>query len=77
MAKAAYASIQVPTLIVQGSQDRTIEVRSAKYIYNNLSSPDKELHGVEGGGHMLLLEPVSAYVCSLVEHFISSRTGGN
>lgn len=77
IAKATYTRIQVPTLIVQGSQDRTIEVRSAKYIYNKLPAPDKELRVVEGGGHMLLLEPVSAHVCNLVEHFISSRTGGS
>lgn len=77
MAKATYAKIEIPTLVVQGSQDRTIEVRSANYIYNKLSAPKKELLMVEGGGHMLLLESASSYVCSRVKQFISSRTGGN
>lgn len=76
MAKAAYARIDVPTLVVQGSGDRTIEVRSAKYIYDKLSASDKELFVVEGGGHMLLLESTSPDICSKVEQFISSRTGG-
>lgn len=74
-AKAAYAGIEVPTLVVQGSADGTIEVRSAMYIYDKLSASDKELYIVEGGGHMLLLESASPQICSRVEQFISSRTG--
>jgi len=70
-------ALRVPALVVQGSADRTVEPRSADYIFAHLSAADKELFVVEGGGHMLLLGDASALVCNRVAHFISCRTGGN
>lgn len=70
-AKRTFAGIHVPSLVIQGNLDCTIQVRSANYIYNKLGASAKELFMVEGGAHMLLLEPVSAQVCAKVESFIS------
>jgi len=46
--------IQVPALIVAGSQDALTPVKYAQYVANQI--PDNELHVLEGAGHMVVME---------------------
>lgn len=75
LAKRALPAILVPTLVVQGEDDHTIEPRSAKSIFDALGTEDKELFFL-GCGHMVLLEASSMEVSKKVSDFILIRTGG-
>ena len=75
MCKTALPLVRVPTLVIQGDADRTIEPRSANYIYNGLGSTDKELVFVSGG-HMLLLESRRQEIHFRISEFIKTRIGG-
>jgi len=76
LSKSALAKVTIPALVVQGSADRTIEPRSAEYIFKQLGSQDKELFIVPDGSHMLLLESESEAVCNRIANFIFDRIGG-
>lgn len=75
LGKRVLPDITVPALIVQGEEDRTVEPRSANYIFDALGSSDKELVFVSGG-HMLLVEAQSKEVCCRISRFLEIRTGG-
>ena len=48
--------INVPSLILQSEIEHTVKPISAKYIYNKLSSKDKELVFYKKSGHILTLD---------------------
>jgi carboxylesterase len=73
--KQALSRVQVPALVVQGDSDRTVEPRSADYIFKALGSADKEFF-FTSGGHMLLLESRRQEICCRISEFIKTRTGG-
>lgn len=73
--KGALPHIKVPTLVIQGEDDRTIEPRSADYIFRHLGSADKVRFSVPGG-HMLLLGVQRQQICDKIYEFIKTRTGG-
>ncbi|MEL6392042.1 MAG: alpha/beta fold hydrolase [Bacteroidota bacterium] len=43
--------IDIPVLVAHGDADKRINISHARRIFKNLSSTDKELYIVEGGGH--------------------------
>ena len=73
--KRALKSITVPTLVVQGSEDRTIAPKSAHYIYKHLGTTKKMLHCFPGG-HLLLLGGESETICRRIGQYII-ETGGD
>lgn len=49
--ESVLGSINIPTLIVQGTCDDLVDSSTANYIYNNLSSSDKSIVMVDGVNH--------------------------
>ncbi|MGQ9547883.1 MAG: alpha/beta hydrolase [Roseiflexus sp.] len=47
--------VTVPTLVVQGRDDQTVDPRSAEQIVQRIGSVDRQLVWMEGYGHQLLL----------------------
>ena len=72
--KGTLRKVTVPALVVQGREDRTIEPRSAQYIFDNLGSAQKEIY-YSRGGHMLLAGEQSEEICRRIGEFIQERGG--
>jgi carboxylesterase len=45
--------ITLPTMIIQGTDDKTIDPSGANLLYAGISSETKELHIIEGGEHVI------------------------
>ncbi len=61
------ASIQVPTLIVHGSEDQVIDVAAARHLESEIANSQLKL--IEGVGHLILAEaPKVLY--SAIENFL-------
>ena len=48
--------VTAPTLILHSRQDHTAAPESAEYIYEHIASEEKEIHWLEGFGHLLPIE---------------------
>ena len=66
------ADIQVPALIVAGTEDALTPPKYAEYLAANIS--ESELHIIDGAGHMLVVERV-AEVAKWIESFVSRLDG--
>ncbi|WP_099098529.1 alpha/beta hydrolase [Bacillus thermotolerans] len=53
--KPLFATIQIPTLIVQGLADGIVPPKSAEYIYQHIASKEKELYYVPDAKHHVCL----------------------
>ena len=53
--KKDLSKVQAPTLIVQSITDNVVSPRSAKFIYQNLSSESKELFWLKSNSHQLII----------------------
>lgn len=73
--KRALKKVTVPALVVQGRGDRTIQPRSAQYIYDNLGSAQKEIF-YSRGEHMLLVGEQSQEICRRIGEFILRNRRG-
>jgi len=62
--------IQVPTLILVGTEDRMTPVKFARYLESNI--PGSELVLIEGAGHMLMLEKPEE-VTVAINRFVTDR----
>ncbi len=65
-------AIRCPTLIMQGRQDDTVDPEGARQIYEQLGSPQKELHWLEHSGHLLPLDRERQAVITKVANFLGS-----
>ena len=59
--------IDVPTLVVAGSADRLAPIKYSRYLAEHISGA--EIAGIEGAGHMVMLEH-PAKVAKSVQHFL-------
>jgi carboxylesterase len=62
--------VEVPALIIQSRQDETIRSRSAKYIYETISSRHKHLSWYEKSSHIITLDKERKKLFHEVDHFI-------
>jgi pimeloyl-ACP methyl ester carboxylesterase len=60
--------IQVPALIIAGTEDRFTPPKYAEYLAANID--DNEIHVIQGAGHMLFIERVPE-VSEAIEEFMS------
>jgi pimeloyl-ACP methyl ester carboxylesterase len=60
--------VQVPALIIAGTEDRFTPPKYAEYLAANVA--DNEIHVIQGAGHMLFLERVPE-VSEAIEEFMS------
>ena len=65
--------IECPTLIIQSKLDKTVQPRSAQYIYDNISSKDKKLYWLEKSGHVATLDIEREQVFSWIYEFIVDK----
>ncbi|MBN9388673.1 MAG: alpha/beta fold hydrolase [Chloroflexi bacterium] len=72
---ALLAKIKIPTLVIATVHDRTIDPRTALFLYNNLGSADKKLIWFDRSGHEMLRDAQRGEVVTAIEAFVVSHTG--
>lgn len=68
--KTKLSNIKCPFLILQTKDDDTTRLKSADYLYDNISSKDKEIRLYDKGGHLVLVSQDKDEVMMDVEEFI-------
>ncbi len=66
------SKINIPVLIIQGSNDKIVPMISSEYVYNNLASKDKKIYLVEGVTHDLFRSDKVDEIISEVLKFLKS-----
>jgi len=70
---AQAATITLPLLIVQGSEDKLVDPAGAKLLYDAVSSTDKTLNVYEGLYHEVCNEPECEQVLDEIEAWLEQR----
>ncbi len=73
-ARRELARITVPTLVLQGRRDQTVDPRSATIVAGGIRSRDKRLVWFERSGHQLPLEGEREEVWATVRAWIDQRS---
>lgn len=68
--KPKLINIECPFLVLQTKDDDTTKLKSAKYIYNNISSIDKEIILYDKGGHLVLISDYKQNAIVEIEAFL-------
>lgn len=63
-------NVNVPTLIIHGNRDDVVHPRSAKYIYDAISSPEKRLYYLPRSKHIICHDAEADDVKHLVTSFL-------
>ncbi len=63
-------SVHTPTLIIQGELDDLVDPKSAKYIYDTISSKEKYIHFLPRSKHVICLDVEKETVVTLVNQFL-------
>lgn len=72
--KSELSKVKTSILIMQGKEDRTVKIESAEYIYNNVTSPERQVELIDGMGHLLPLQEGREEVFKLLEEFLKRGT---
>jgi carboxylesterase len=67
---AALPKIPVPVLLIHSRDDAYVIKDSMQQIYDHLTTPDKQMLWVEGGGHVITEEPTRDVVFKAATDFI-------
>ncbi len=62
--------VNVPTLIIHGNRDDIVHPRSAKHIYDSISSHEKRLYYLPRSKHIICHDTEAEYVKNLVTSFL-------
>jgi carboxylesterase len=62
--------VTVPALVIQSKVEHTVKPASAQFIYDELSSRNKQLLWLQQSGHVLTLDEESPLVCAAVGTFL-------
>ncbi|HHY89339.1 MAG TPA: alpha/beta fold hydrolase [Chloroflexi bacterium] len=68
--RQALPEVSLPTLILQGTSDRTIDPHSAEIVYAGIASTIKRLHWLENAGHTLTLDQAFEQVVEMCTAFL-------
>lgn len=63
--------IQFPFLVATGTKDLIVDWTGSQYLYENASSPDKDLKTYEGLYHEILNEPEREVLIIIVQSHVS------
>jgi carboxylesterase len=66
--------IKQPVFIAQGCRDLTIDLQSAKLVYDRIGSGEKDLHYFQESGHIIILDKEFDAVAELSLNFIRKIT---
>lgn len=75
--KKELGAIKNPALIIQSTLDKTVDPKSAEYIYENIASTSKELYWLNKSGHIATLDSEREKVFSLITEFINHNVKGD
>ncbi|PNX52507.1 MAG: hypothetical protein BV458_09220 [Thermoplasmata archaeon M9B2D] len=68
------SNITLPTLIIQGTDDKTINPVNGKIAYEAISSEMKELHMIEGAEHVITCHSTRTQAYAYIQEFITGVT---
>lgn len=71
LVKKEVPSVKAPILIIHAREDDMTSLRNAKYILENISSPDKSLVILEDSYHMITIDKDKDKVCREVSGFFN------
>lgn len=63
--------ITIPTLVIQSGADKTIDPSNGKYVFDRISSADKELRVIDGAEHVITCHPTRRIAYPFAFDFIS------
>lgn len=70
--KKILEKVKSPVLILHGKEDRTTKIESAKYIYEHISSPRKQMEIIDNMGHLLPLREGRDKIFKMTAEFLLS-----
>lgn len=70
-ARKNMSKITVPTIIIQGTDDKTIDPTNGKLALDGISSTDKQLFMIEGAEHVIPCHYTRAQAYPHIENFVS------
>ena len=65
------SKIDIPTLIIQGSNDKIVPIISSEYVYDNLKSKDKRIILVEGVTHDIFRSKEVEHLTEEIKEFLN------
>ncbi len=74
---AALPKITAPVLLIHSRDDDYVVKDSMQQIYDHLTTPDKHMLWVQGGGHVITEEPTRETVFQAAGEFIQQVTGSS
>ncbi|MCL6548829.1 MAG: alpha/beta hydrolase, partial [Alicyclobacillus sp.] len=75
MAKPELARVTAPLCVIQGERDEIVEPAGAVYVYQAVSSEEKEIHRLPRSGHMVCHGPDAEAVNHIVLTFLERHRG--
>ena len=69
--------VTIPTIIIQGTADKTISPENGQWAYDGISSTDKQLFMIEGGEHVISCHFTRKDAYPHIEKFVSRIIGKN
>ena len=66
--------ISIPTLILHGTADKTIDPDNGKLALERISSSDKNLHLIQGAEHVISCHPTREIAYPLIKEFVERIT---
>ena len=70
-ARKKMSNISIPTIIIQGTDDKTVNPVNGKLALDGISSTDKELFMIEGAEHVIPCHSTRAEAYPHIEKFVS------
>jgi carboxylesterase len=70
VAKNSLHKVVIPTIILHGTEDKTIDPVSGQIAFDGISSEEKELHMIDGAEHVITCHPTRADAFPLILKFI-------
>ena len=70
VARKRMGKVVVPTLILQGTEDKTIDPANGQIALDGISSEKKELYMIEGAEHVISCHPTRADAYPLILEFV-------
>ncbi|HYH01763.1 MAG TPA: alpha/beta fold hydrolase [Bacillota bacterium] len=69
--KPLIKQVTCPILVLQGTDDDTVQPVSANYIYNNVRSNVKQIAFLDNSGHVMLQSPAAGQAMNRVSQFVN------
>jgi len=69
-AKKRLSKVTIPTIVLHGTDDKTIDPISGQIAYDSISADNKELHMIEGAEHVISCHPTRSVAYPLILRFI-------